>query len=868
VKKNKLTKNVKWYLRKNYRHKSDAQLAKELGVSETFIHKTLEQLHLKRTEEELKALKQEEFEQKSKLNLRKIAASKKLLVSFLIVLGVLGLSLILYFGLTRLFISKEAKSIREIKELIAPHKGSELNLLFITLDTTRADHIGCYGYGLVETPVIDSLAKNGILFKNAISQVCLTLPSHSSIFTGTYPFYHGVRDNGGFYLEPEHTTLAEVLKKRGWATSSFIGAFVLDSRWGLDQGFDYYYDNFDFAKYKKIGLDTVQREGGEVIKAFFDWLKENNQQKFFSWIHLYDPHTPYEPPEPYKTKYSGRAGGLYDGEIAYVDFLIGEVLEKLKQKNLRENTIIVIVGDHGESLGEHHENTHGFFIYDAAVAVPLIIQIPSSQLKGKLIEFQVETVDIMPTILQILGLPVPAEVQGKSFISLLTGEEKSTERLAYSETYYPRYHYGWSELKSLRSLKYKYIRAPRPELYDIVLDPGERHNIYDQKSSIGRRFEQELKNLEKKMSARGIEEKGPQKLDAEAREKLMALGYMGGFTSRSKLDKSENLADPKDKIILYNKIKKAEGASARKNYDEALEELNAVIAEDPGIMEARQVRAQIFLSQDSLEEAIEDCKAALKIDPEYEAAIFTLAQAYRQQKKYKEAIAGYDHVKQLNPRDAKPHLNLGEVYIELKDFDRAISELQLAIQKDPEMSAMAHNLLGAAYIEKKRLEEAEQEITTALEMRPRIPDAHYYLGLISEERQDFKRAIEEYKKEIGLHIAAFPAHFNLALLYGKMGRPQEQILHLKEAINHQKDFAKGYLFLAKTYLNLDENFEEAIKLAKKGLELEPESEAAPLGHYVLADIYSRLGRFTEYSRELQKGRELEKKLKNSSNNSD
>lgn len=797
----------------------------------------------------------------------RIKLTKRLFVLSLIILGILFLSLILYFGGIRLFISKEAKSIREIKKLIAPLKGSELNLLFFTLDTTRADHIGCYGYSLVETPVIDNLARNGILFKNAISQAPLTLPSHSSIFTGTYPFYHGVRDNGGFYLEPEHTTLAELLNKRGWATSAFIGAFVLDSRWGLDQGFDYYYDNFDFTKYKKIGLDTVQREGGEVINAFFDWLEKNDQQRFFSWIHLYDPHTPYEPPEPYKTKYSGTPWGLYDAEIAYVDFLIGEVLEKLNRKNLQKNTIIVIVGDHGESLGEHHENTHGFFIYDAAVSVPLIIQIPSSQLKGKLIEFQVETVDIMPTILQILGLPVPDETQGKSFISLLTGEEESTERLAYSETYYPRYHYGWSELKSLRSLQYKYIRAPRPELYDLTLDPGEQRNIYNQKLSVGRRFEQELKSLEEKMSARGIEEKGPQKMDAEAREKLMALGYIGGFTSRMKLSKSENLADPKDKIILYNKIKIAEGASARKDYDEALKELNMVISEDPGIMEARQVRAQIFVRQDRIEEAIEDCKEALKIDPEYEAAIFTLAQAYRLQKRYEEAIAGYNHVKQLNPRDAKPHLNLGEIYFELKDFDRAISELQLAIQKDPEMSATAHNLLGAAYIEKKRLEEAEQEITKAIDMRPRIPDAHYFLGLLSEERKDFQKAIEEYKKEIELHPAAFPAHFNLALLYGKMGHIQEQILHLKEAINHDKSFAKGHLFLAKAYLDLNEQFDEAISLAKKGLELEPESDAAPLGHYVLADIYSRLGRWSEYSRELQKGRELERKLKNSGKSS-
>jgi arylsulfatase A-like enzyme/Tfp pilus assembly protein PilF len=761
------------------------------------------------------------------------------------------------------YIPGKKKLTAEVGRWIAPLKPSDLNVLFFTLDTTRADHIGCYGYPLIKTPNIDGLAAEGVLFQNATAQCPLTLPSHSSMFTGSYPFFHGVRDNGGFYLEEDRVTLAEVLRQAGWATSAFIGAFVLDSRWGISQGFDYYYDNFDFAKYKKISLDSVQREGGEVIKAFFEWFDQNAPQKFFSWIHLYDPHTPYEPPEPYKALYEGQEYGLYDGEIAYADSLVGRVLESLREKGVLEKTVVVVVGDHGESLGEHHESSHGFFIYDATVSVPMIIRIPSAELKGKTVAAQVQNIDLMPTLCEILGLSVPRDVQGQSLLPLIAGRNAKLDKEAYSESYYPRYHYGWSELKSLRTLKYKFIQAPRPELYDLSLDPREKNNIFGRESSLADKFVGSLKRLEEKMSRKGIEDKGPQQLDDDSREKLMALGYIGGFTSGAKLSQRENLGDPKDKIILYNKIKMAEGASSDREYEKALSLLDQVIKEDPGIMEARQVRANIYLQLDRAEEATEECKEALKIDPEYSAAIFTLAQAYKRLKRYDEAIAGFERAIQLDPRDAKPHVNLGEVFLETKESDKAIASFEEAISIDPEHSSLAHNNLGAAFLEKKQLERAEEELLKALEMRPRIPDAHYNLGLLYEEKGDPKRAMEEYKEEIEIHPGAHPAHFNLALLYGKMGRLQEQVFELNEAIKAEKGFARAYLFLAKAYLDLNENFEEAIGLAKKGLELEPEAESAPLGHYVLADIYNRLGRWADYSAELQKGRALENKIKGS-----
>ena len=375
------------------------------------------------------------------------------------------------------------------------------------------------------------------------------------------------------------------------------------------------------------------------------------------------------------------------------------------------------------------------------------------------------------------------------------------------------------------------------------------------------RYERALKDMESRITGKGVDPLAPQALDDDSREKLMALGYVGGFTSPSKLNRTGPLPDPKDRILLYNRIKQAEGASADGKWDEAKTLIDGVIAEDPGVMEALQVRARIALETHRPDDAISDCRAALAIDPEYAAAIFTLAQAYKVQKKWDEAIAGYERLLQLDPRDAKPHVNLGEIYLNKKSFDPAIDHLQKAVAMDPQIGAMAHNLLGAAYLEKGMLDQAQKELLLSLEKRPRIPDAHYNLGLIAEARGDLAKAVEEYSKEIEIHPGAYPAHFNLALVLRKTGLPDREIEHLKAAIAAEPEFAKAYLFLAKAYLDLGENFPEAIELARKGISLEPEADSAPLGHYILADIFDRLGRTKEYLEELEKGRGLERRLK-------
>jgi arylsulfatase A-like enzyme len=338
------------------------------------------------------------------------------------------------------------------------------NVLFVTIDTLRADHVGCYGYKQVKTPNIDSLAADGSRFERAYAVVPVTLPSHSSMMTGTYPMLSGMHDFSGNKLSPLQPTLASVLKQSGYETGAVIAAAVLDSRFGLNQGFDFYYDHFEFSRLDEANLDEMERPGNAVADVALDWLAQNSQHKFFLWMHLYDPHFPYHPPEPYATEYATHP---YDGEIAFADEQLGRVLHFLKEKGIYQNTIIVLCGDHGESLGEHGEKTHGFFIYNATMHVPLIIRLPEGSTAHTIAD-PVSLVDLMPTVLSAAGLATPSQVQGRSLLSEIRGVPSGADlavnrdRTLYGETFLPRIHFDWSELRASENAKYHFIEAPKP----------------------------------------------------------------------------------------------------------------------------------------------------------------------------------------------------------------------------------------------------------------------------------------------------------------------------------------------------------------------------------------------------------------------
>src|ERR1700704_7031367 len=355
-----------------------------------------------------------------------------------------------------------------------------LNVVLITIDTLRADHLGCYGYKQIKTPNIDGLAADGVRFENAFAVVPVTLPSHSSMLTGTYPMLSGMHDFSANKLSPLQPTLASVLKQAGYQTGAVIGAAVLDSRFGLNQGFDFYYDHFDFSRLDEANLDEMERPGNVVADVALDWLGKNSQKKFFLWMHLYDPHFPYRPPEPYSREYAAQP---YDGEIAFADEQVGRLLRFLKDKGLYQNTVIVLSGDHGESLGEHGEKTHGFFIYNATMRVPLIIHLPGKSAVLPL-EDPVSLVDLMPTVIEAARVKIPSQVQGRSLLPLLRGEKAERPRTIYGETFLPRIHFNWSELRGAENAKYHFIDAPHPELYDLTKDPGELRNLFSDKKAV------------------------------------------------------------------------------------------------------------------------------------------------------------------------------------------------------------------------------------------------------------------------------------------------------------------------------------------------------------------------------------------------
>ena len=729
---------------------------------------------------------------------------------------------------------------------------SNVNVLFITLDTTRADKLGCYGDAQQATPHLDRLAAEGVLFERAISPVPLTLPAHSTIFTGTIPPTHGVRDNGGYVLDPRHETLATVLGRRGgWATGAFVGAYVLDGKWGLDQGFDKYYDNFDLSKFKSFSLADVSRRGSEVVDAALPWLEQHAGERFFAWLHFYDPHTPYDAPEPFKTGFAERP---YLGEIAYMDDQIGRVFRWLQGRGLWDRTIIVAMGDHGESLNEHREGTHGLFIYDATLRVPLLVRTPFAGLKPRRVSSVVRAEDVMPTLLDLLKVPAPAAVQGRSLVPLMAGRAEDLNLDAYSESLYPRFHYGWSELKTLRAGRYKYIDAPRPELYDMEQDPGETANIYDQRRALADRLAGELRRVEAASGGQATSRPAP--IDAETRERLAALGYIGSAAVPTPQAPGEKLADPKDKIEIFNMLLGARERTSEEHSPSVIATLEKVVASDPNIIDAWTMLGNEYTRREQPERAVEYYKRALQLNPDYDVATINLANAYRRLGQLDAAIAGYERYLQRDPRNGYVHYQIGELFVDKNQLDRAGEHFRRALELDARLAA-ARNALGVVRFRQGDAAGAEREIREALKQKAGVRLAHFNLALIAEQRGDVQAAIAEYRQEVELHPSSYKAAFNLGNLYGRTGDLSGQRDAFKQAIAANPTFAEGYFYLAKLYLDTGQDLDEAIRLAQKGLEIDPRSEYAPLGHYVLADVFNRRGRAEEAAREASRGRALE-----------
>ncbi len=556
-------------------------------------------------------------------------------------------------------------------------KSTQPEVFLITIDTLRADHVHCYGYDKLETPALDALAHEGIRFTQAFTPSPITNTSHASILTGLLPGSHGVTDFA-VPLSTAHPTVAELLKAHGYRTGAFIGAVILDSKTlapGFDRGFDFY-DNFPEHLSTKSRWGRLERRGMDVAEHAENWLTKHPAGPHFVWVHLYDPHDPYEPPLPYSQIYKDR---LYDGEIAYADAALANFITYLKKHGWYDNSLIVVVGDHGEGLGEHHEDTHGIFLYDSTTHVPLILKLPGETArKAKVVEAQVRTTDILPTVLDLARVTAPAKLDGESLQPVFTGTDTDAfERIALGETDYPL-RFGWAPLRSVRTQGLKFIEAPRPELYDLHADAAELNNQYEPWNAEVKKLRGMLAELRAKApppaASQGVVGQG-------TIDELKALGYLGKADVGSATNVPEPwlLPDPKDKIEEQNLLHLAMIASEDDRAADARRSLEKVLQLDPKSPTALRQLGELELRAGDYANSAQHLKAAMEVRPDDATAAFYEGQALEKTHDLPGARDALEASLKLMPGQFEARLLLGQVYLGLKNPNAAEDQFEAAL---------------------------------------------------------------------------------------------------------------------------------------------------------------------------------------------
>ena len=554
------------------------------------------------------------------------------------------------------------------------------DVFLITIDTLRADHVHCYGYDRIRTPALDQLAKEGVWFAQAFTPSPITNSSHTSILTGLLPSSHGVSDFG-VPLTPAHPTLAELLKESGYHTAAFIGAVILDSKSfapGLDRGFEFY-DNFPEHTMTKSRWGRLERRGMEVERHAESWLSAHPTGSRFVWVHFYDPHDPYEPPPPYSSIYKDR---LYDGEIAYADSALGHFLAYLKKQGWYDAALIVVVGDHGEGLGEHHEDTHGIFLYDSTTHVPLLVKLPNGREAGKEVEAQVRTTDIVPTILELVRSPMPERLDGASLKPFLDGTELAP-RTVFGQTDYPL-RFGWAPLRSVRQGGFKFIEAPKPELYDLRSDSGELLNKYEPWNANVQELRKSLAELNRVSPAsRSV---SPAAVSAGTIDELHALGYLGPDDAHSTTSVPEPslLPDPKDKIEEQNLLHAAMMATEDNDPAKARTALEKVLQLDDRSVIALSLLSRLEIASGSYSEALEYLRRAHELREDDAALTLDYGRALELNGDLRGARDVLQAGLKLDANQFAARLLLGQIYFRLGDATAALDQLEDAALLQPE----------------------------------------------------------------------------------------------------------------------------------------------------------------------------------------
>lgn len=769
----------------------------------------------------------------------------------------------------------------------------DLNVLLLTIDTLRADRLGYCGYD-IETPHLDSLAFGGTAFFNAVCQVPLTLPSHASILTGTNPPFHGIKNNG-HYINKEMMTLTEILKKSDYVAAAFVGAFPVDSQFGLDQGFDHYDDEYNTPEY--LQPHGPQRLAEAVFASAAQWLRENSKMKFFVWIHYYDPHDPYLPPPPFDQKYKDRS---YDGEIAYTDIYVGKLIALLAEINILEKTLVVVVGDHGEDLYEHNEPGHGIFLYDTTLKVPLIMNCQGIIPEENKISQQVRTVDIMPTILDIIKIDTPKFVQGRSLIPLIQGKELNLE--SYAETYFPLISNGWSELKAIRTDEWKYIQAPKPELYNLEDDPGELKNMLAVNGRVARDLKKRLERFEEETS---LPKKSAAKaLSPEAREKLMTLGYVAGSVPEN----AKNRRDPKDMVSIIKdisqglhsfrqgrleeaeriliEIRKKDAQNPlvlrmlgniyqkRKEWDKAIEILEVAVRANNTDVDSFHHLAVSYFENNDIEKAMDIARIVLDLHPNYLKTLLFLASVHKSINQAEKALGYLERALEVDPTNLEIRLEYAEMLIRHEDYEEAAEILNDMIRQEPafDLSYLALSSLYektkqwdkaievleravaidtknaksltklAQYLQRADQYERSMEILRkAIERKPDDPEALNYQGIYYWNSGQYDKAIGLFKSVISLDDKNASAYNNLGSVYLEMNRSDLARTQFEEAIKHDPTLGGPYNGLGVIYAR-EKKMELAAENWKKAVENDEEQYDAM---YNLGILLTQMNRFEE-----------------------
>ena len=616
------------------------------------------------------------------------------------------------------------------------------SLVLISVDTLRADHLSSWNPSSpAATPAIDALAGDGVAYLRVSTTNPLTLPAHASLMTGQWPPAHGVRDFTGYRLGDDLVTLAETLQAQGYRTAAFVSAAVLDERTGISQGFEVYDDGFDSF----LGGDSrvAERPGPQTLQRVQQWLQELAPGKpFFLWVHLFEPHHPYTPPQPYRSRYPKSA---YAAEVAYADALVGQLLDELRARKLYEPSLISLLSDHGEGLGEHGESRHGFFIYESTMHVPWIVKFPHSQFAAQRVDQPASLVDAYPTFLHGLGLSRrhwPPGLQGESRYRAARGGGPSSSAPLYMESLTPRNQFGWSDLRSVFNGRWKLIEAPTPELYDLKDDARETRNLFADQEALGKRLQEALRGFEARFQE---SPQAPIEVDPQLQEQLRSIGYLGSPSASIRYESRQGLADPKAMIGAYEHMQSGVEAARQKKWDQAIGEL----------------------------------EAAAQAAPQASAILSSLALTCRDAGRHGQSLGWFQKSLQVNPQDVYMRLQLAQYLVALGRPDQARPQFEAILKQDPGNFLALFNL-GIHWARSSDFSKAVDYFQKALQAKPDSQAAFmlglswFNLGRLGEAEKAWMRALE-------FDSGNRRVHQRLAELYARLGQTEKAAQHRAKA---------------------------------------------------------------------------------------